>query len=104
MGIREGSAEYAKVAEYYMEQKEKGALDGTVLTSEAGIRSLVFASGAAQPEASNNQTEYYYKRTGHEELNKRGEQYVLDERNQRAAGDRAAREYVEERLRQQRNS
>ena len=102
MGIREGDERYAKVAEYYMEQKEKGALDATVLTSEAGIRSLVFASGAAQPEAPNNQTEYYYKTTGHDELNKRGEKYILDERQAMSGKDRAVREFMEERMREAR--
>ena len=103
MGIREGDERYNKVSAYYMEQKEKGALDGTVLTSEAGIRSLVFASGAAQPEAPNKDSEYYYRGTGNDELNKRGEKYVLDEKSSQSASDRAARQYVEERLRQQRD-
>lgn len=103
MGIREGDERYAKVAEYYMEQKEKGALDATVLTSEAGIRSLIFASGAAQPESPNAETEYYYKETGHDAMNKAGQKYVLDERSSVSERDRAAREYVEARLREVRN-
>ena len=102
LGIREGDERYNKVSAYFTEQKEKGVLDATVLTSEAGIRSLVFASGAAQPEAPNNQTEYYYKTTGHDELNKRGEKYVLDERQAMSGKERAVREYMDERLREAR--
>jgi hypothetical protein len=51
MNIEEGGPQHQQVIEYYSAEKEAGRLDGTTLLSEAGIRSLIHASGALLPDA-----------------------------------------------------
>jgi len=51
LNIDEGGTQHQQVIEYYSAEKEAGRIDGTTLLSEAGIRSLIHASGALLPDA-----------------------------------------------------
>jgi len=50
-GIAPDSAQHKQVLSYYEDQKASGHIDATVLLSEAGIRSIIHASGALLPDA-----------------------------------------------------
>jgi len=52
LGIQPDSAQHAQVVQYYQDQKGAGQLDANVLLSEAGIKSIVHASGALLPDAA----------------------------------------------------
>ena len=52
LGIKPDSPRHAQVVKYYQDQKAAGSLDANVLLSEAGIKSIVHASGALLPDAA----------------------------------------------------
>ena len=54
-GISPDSSQHKQVVTYYQEQKDSGRMTPEVLLSEAGIRSLIHASGALLPDAGGPQ-------------------------------------------------
>lgn len=100
LGIAEGTPAFDQVNQKYFEGLDKGLWVKEILSTKAGIRSVMLAAGVGQTSARTSGNH----RVGSsipDALNTGGQKYLRDELKDEGTHDSAAREAVNNRLREE---